>query len=51
MSTATTWEWVVESDDGEIIGVFLTEAEALECARQNKQAGNWDAVIYSRPAQ
>lgn len=45
------WEWVVEDDDGEIIGVFTSEDVARETARQQAQCGGWDAVVYSRPAK
>ena len=45
------WEWVVEDEDGEIIGVFASEDVARETAYQNPQSGNWDAVVYSRPVK
>ena len=45
------WEWVVEDDDGEIIGIFAAEDVARETAHQHAQAGGWDAVVYSRPAK
>lgn len=51
IKTVNAWEWVVEDDDGEIIGVFDSEDLAREAARQQTQCGGWDAVVYSRPAK
>ncbi len=47
--TRPEWEWVVEDDDGEIIGIYADEDLAREVAHRHTQAGNWDAVVYSRP--
>jgi hypothetical protein len=51
IKTVNAWEWVVEDDDGEIIGVFDSEDLAREAARKHTQCGGWDAVVYSRPAK
>jgi hypothetical protein len=44
-------EYTVEDDDGEVIGVFGADSEAHEFANrpENAQAGNWPAIVVSRP--
>lgn len=40
--------WRVETDDGELIGIFDNAEDAYACADapENRQAGNWPAPCF-----
>ena len=44
-------EYVVEDDDGSVLAVFDCADDAHEFANrpENAQAGNWPAIVASRP--
>lgn len=48
---SSQWEWLVEDEDGDVIGVFYSEDLARDAARKNAQCGGWEALVFSRPAK